>query len=82
MKLCRYGPRGSEKPGVVDAQGRLRDLSAHIGDLTPDTVRLSQLARLKALDISALPLVADTPRYAVDRHPGRRGMRARPAWRR
>ncbi len=65
MKFCRYGPRGSEKPGVLDAQGRIRDLSSLIGDLTPDTVRLSQLARLKALDIAALPVVGGEPRYGV-----------------
>ena len=65
MKLCRYGPKGQEKPGVVDAQGQLRDLSGVIGDITADAVRLSQLAKLKAADIAALPIVQGAPRYGV-----------------
>ena len=65
MKLCRYGPKGQEKPGVVDADGRIRDLSSLVGDITADTVRLSQLAKLKAADIAALPVVEGQPRYGV-----------------
>ncbi|MEC9400910.1 MAG: ureidoglycolate lyase, partial [Pseudomonadota bacterium] len=37
MKFLRFGPLGQEKPGCVDAEGRIRDLSAHISDLTPET---------------------------------------------
>jgi len=65
MKFCRFGPKGQEKPGVVDAQGQIRDLSGLVSDLTPDTVRLSQLARLKAADINALPVVSGEQRYGV-----------------
>jgi len=65
MKLCRYGPKGQEKPGVVDAQGQIRDLSGVVSDLTPDTVRLSQLAKLTATDIDALRVVPGEPRYGV-----------------
>ena len=65
MKLCRYGPKGQEKPGVVDAQGQIRDLSGVVSDLTPDTVRLSQLAKLTATDISRLPVVSGEQRYGV-----------------
>ena len=65
MKLCRYGPKGQEKPGVVDAQGQIRDLSGIVSDLTPDTVRLSQLAKLTATDISRLPVVSGEQRYGV-----------------
>ncbi|ESQ84881.1 ureidoglycolate lyase [Asticcacaulis sp. AC466] len=65
MKFCRYGPKGQEKPGVVDADGKIRDLSGVVSDLTPDTVRLSQLAKLTALDIATLPVVDGTPRYGV-----------------
>ena len=65
MKLCRYGPKGQEKPGVVDADGRIRDLSSVVADITADTVRLSQLAKLKAADIAALPVVEGQPRYGV-----------------
>jgi 2-keto-4-pentenoate hydratase/2-oxohepta-3-ene-1,7-dioic acid hydratase in catechol pathway len=65
MKFCRYGPKGQEKPGVVDANGRIRDLSGVVADLTPDTVRLSQLARLTATDIDSLPVVQGEQRYGV-----------------
>jgi len=65
MKLCRYGPRSQEKPGVVDADGRIRDLSSIVGDITANAVRLSQLAKLKAADINALPVVEGKPRYGV-----------------
>lgn len=60
MKLCRYGPKGSEKPGLVDATGRLRDLSGVIADLTVDAI-----ATVAALDPDTLPLVEGTPRYGV-----------------
>ncbi len=65
MKFCRFGPKGQEKPGVVDSDGRIRDLSGVVSDLTPDTVRLSQLAKLTATDINALPVVEGQPRYGV-----------------
>jgi len=60
MKLCRYGPRGQEKPGIVDADNRIRDLSAIVDDITPTT-----LARALAADPAALPVVEGTPRYGV-----------------
>ncbi len=65
MKLCRFGPKGAEKPGLVDADGRIRDLSGVVPDFTPDTVRLSQLAKLKDIDPATLPVVDDSPRYGV-----------------
>ena len=65
MKLCRYGPKGQEKPGVVDADGRIRDLSSLVTDITANEVRLSQLAKLKAADLNALPIVEGQPRYGV-----------------
>lgn len=65
MKLCRYGRRGEEKPGLIDADGGLRDLSAHIRDLTPAEVTPQALAKLRAIDPASLPLVAGTPRYGV-----------------
>jgi 2-keto-4-pentenoate hydratase/2-oxohepta-3-ene-1,7-dioic acid hydratase in catechol pathway len=60
MKLCRYGPRGSEKPGIVDADGRIRDLSGLVDDITPAT-----LSKALATDVSALPVVEGSPRYGV-----------------
>ncbi|PVE57834.1 2-hydroxyhepta-2,4-diene-1,7-dioate isomerase [Arthrobacter sp. TPD3018] len=65
MKLCRYGARGAEKPGLIDADGRIRDLSGVIADLTPAEVTPEALARLAALDPASLPLVEGEPRYGV-----------------
>ena len=65
MKLCRFGAVGAEKPGLVDADGRIRDLSAHIADLTPATVTPDAIARIAAIDPATLPLVKGTPRYGV-----------------
>jgi 2-keto-4-pentenoate hydratase/2-oxohepta-3-ene-1,7-dioic acid hydratase in catechol pathway len=65
MKLCRFGAAGAEKPGLIDADGRIRDLSAIIADIMPETVTPEALARLKAIDPSSLPLVEGDPRYGV-----------------
>lgn len=61
MKLLRYGPAGQEKPGCLDAEGRVRDLSEHVDDLAGAALLPESIARLKALDIAALPIVAGTP---------------------
>lgn len=60
MKLCRYGPRGAEKPGLIDAQGRLRDLSSLVPDITADAV-----AGLAGVDPDSLPLVEGEQRFGV-----------------
>lgn len=61
MKLMRHGPQGQEKPGLVDAQGALRDLSAHVPDISSATLHPDTLARLAAIDSATLPLLpADT----------------------
>jgi 2-keto-4-pentenoate hydratase/2-oxohepta-3-ene-1,7-dioic acid hydratase in catechol pathway len=62
MKLIRYGAAGQERPGMVDAQGRIRDLSAHIPDVTGDTISPQSVARLAAIDPATLPLVEGSPR--------------------
>ncbi|MEC5289991.1 fumarylacetoacetate hydrolase family protein [Aurantimonas sp. C2-6-R+9] len=62
MKLVRYGPSGKEKPGLIDANGTLRDLGAHVGDIAGDVLSDAGLAKLKALDPSSLPAVDGTPR--------------------
>ena len=62
MKLLRYGPVGHEKPGLLDAEGKIRDLSAHIDDIAGDTLTPDGLARLAALDAAALPLAEGDPR--------------------
>ncbi len=61
MKLLRFGAPGAEKPGVLDAEGRVRDLSAHVSDIAGDTLLPERMAELRALDISTLPVVAGTP---------------------
>jgi 5-carboxymethyl-2-hydroxymuconate isomerase len=55
MKLLRFGPPGQERPGLLDADGVIRDLSAVIGDLDPSTLTLDGLAALRALDPASLP---------------------------
>ena len=65
MKLLRYGPRGQEKPGTLDAEGRIRDLSGVVADITPDQLYGAALEALKAIDPTTLPLVQGEPRYGV-----------------
>ena len=55
MKLLRYGPAGGERPGLLDADGQLRDLSAHVADLGPRELAPAVLARLRAIDAASLP---------------------------
>jgi 2-keto-4-pentenoate hydratase/2-oxohepta-3-ene-1,7-dioic acid hydratase in catechol pathway len=55
MKLCRFGPAGAEKPGLVDAQGKIRDLSAHIQDIDGTTLSDAALAKLRSIDPATLP---------------------------
>lgn len=62
MKLLRYGPLGAEKPGMLDAQGTIRDLSGVIPDVAGDVLSPAGLARLTALDPASLPAVAGNPR--------------------
>lgn len=62
MKLLRYGPPGQEKPGLLDRDGNLRDLSAHVADISGDVLLPAGLARLKALDATSLPRVDGNPR--------------------
>ena len=65
MKLCRYGPRGQEKPGLVDGDGRIRDLSSVLPDLDPAATTPARLARLRAIDPASLPVVEGDVRYGV-----------------
>lgn len=56
MKLVRFGAAGAERPGIVDSQGAVRDLSAHITDITGDTLDDATLDKLRKLDLKALPM--------------------------
>ncbi len=62
MKLLRYGPKGAEKPGMLDAQGRIRDLSGVVRDIDGSTLSEASLARLRGLNPDSLPLVEGNPR--------------------
>lgn len=62
MKLVRFGELGHEKPGLIDTDGHIRDLSGHIADIGGDTLSRESLEKLRALDVSALPLVEGNPR--------------------
>ncbi|PHP66016.1 2-hydroxyhepta-2,4-diene-1,7-dioate isomerase [Zhengella mangrovi] len=63
MKLVRYGNPGEEKPGLIDADGALRDLSAHVDDIAGAALSDESLARLAALDAASLPKVEGNPRF-------------------
>ncbi|MBC7391859.1 MAG: fumarylacetoacetate hydrolase family protein [Variovorax sp.] len=64
MKLVRYGNPGKEKPGLIDAQGQLRDLSAVIKDIGADQLGDAAIAKLQKLKTDKLPLVRGKPRFA------------------
>ncbi|MDB5889625.1 MAG: 2-hydroxyhepta-2,4-diene,7-dioate isomerase [Polaromonas sp.] len=63
MKLVRYGNPGKEKPGLIDADGKLRDLSGVIPDIGPDQLSDAALAKLRKIKTEKLPLVRGKPRY-------------------
>ena len=65
MKLLRYGPVGQEKPGLLDAEGRIRDLSGHLADLGPASLGREALARLAGIDAASLPVVDGSPRLGT-----------------
>jgi 2,4-diketo-3-deoxy-L-fuconate hydrolase len=65
MKLVRYGRPGKEKPGLIDCENKLRDLSGEIPDITADVLSDKNLAKLAKLDWAKLPLVRGKPRFGV-----------------
>ena len=62
MKLLRYGKPGQEKPGLLDADGRIRDLSGHVSDIAGEGISPKSLRKLAKLSMSDLPLVKGNPR--------------------
>lgn len=62
MKLLRYGPKGQERPGILDRDGKIRDLNAHAPDIAGDILLPDSLKKLAALDVNTLPLVPGNPR--------------------
>jgi 2-keto-4-pentenoate hydratase/2-oxohepta-3-ene-1,7-dioic acid hydratase in catechol pathway len=65
MKFLRYGETGQEKPGLLDADGNIRDLSAHVSDLSGAVLNPEALAKLGSLDVNALPKVEGNPRLGA-----------------
>ncbi len=63
MKLVRYGNPGKEKPGLIDAEGKLRDLSGVVADIGPDQLGAAGMAKLRKVNPAKLPLVRGKPRY-------------------
>jgi 2-keto-4-pentenoate hydratase/2-oxohepta-3-ene-1,7-dioic acid hydratase in catechol pathway len=63
MKLVRVGSRGSERPGIIDGDGRIRDLSGSVADIGGNTLLPDGLERLKQIDLEQLPLLTGTPRF-------------------
>jgi 2-keto-4-pentenoate hydratase/2-oxohepta-3-ene-1,7-dioic acid hydratase in catechol pathway len=62
MKLLRYGEMGKEKPGILDNNGKIRDLSSHISDINGDTISKESLNQIASIDISSLPLIPEDTR--------------------
>jgi len=65
VTLVRFGPAGDEQPGIIDDQGRIRDLSAHVSEITPDTLSQASLDAIAEIPLSELPLVEGEPRLGV-----------------
>ncbi|MBR0719850.1 fumarylacetoacetate hydrolase family protein [Bradyrhizobium liaoningense] len=65
MKLVRYGEKGAEKPGLIDKSGQLRDLSAHLKDLTGEAYSPESLKKLASIDPASLPAVSGKPRFGA-----------------
>ncbi|MBC54767.1 MAG: 2-hydroxyhepta-2,4-diene-1,7-dioate isomerase [Gammaproteobacteria bacterium] len=65
MTLVRFGPAGAEKPGLIDAQGQIRDLSDHLSDLTPEQLSDANLTRIAAIAHDSLPVVSADTRLAA-----------------
>jgi len=65
MKLARFGAAGSEKPGILDGDGVVRDLSAHINDLDGAAITHEGLAKIRAIDVSTLPKAPDGVRIGA-----------------
>jgi hypothetical protein len=65
MKLLRYGKTGSEKPGLIDGEGNIRDLSGYVTEIAGAALAPAQLEKLAKLDPASLPLVKGKPRLEL-----------------
>ncbi len=62
MKLLRYGSKGAEKPGILDMNDKIRDLSSHVEDIDPSSISPAQIEKLASIDIDSLPLITEPVR--------------------
>jgi len=62
MKLLRVGDKGKEKPAILDKNGKIRDLSSQIKDLSPDNLNFDTISKLKNIDLEKLPELSKTDR--------------------
>ena len=65
VTLVRFGPKGEEKPGIIDSESQLRDLSSHVSEITPETLTTASLDAIAALSLEDLPIVTGEPRLGV-----------------
>jgi hypothetical protein len=65
MKLIRYGPIGQEKPGIVDSNRNMRDLSGEIADVSGEDLLQPTLDRLRKVELNSLPLITGRPRIGA-----------------
>ena len=65
MKLLRYGEIGKEKPGILDQEGKIRDLSNHISDINGDNISKDNLNKISSIDVSSLPVIPDNTRLGA-----------------
>ena len=65
VTLVRFGPEGEEKPGIIDSEGQLRDLSGYVSEITPETLSSASLDAIAQLSLDDLPAVAGEPRLGV-----------------
>ena len=65
MKLLRHGEFGNEKPGIIDHEGKIRDLSSHIPDINGDIINSESLKKISAIDLSNLPIISESTRLGA-----------------
>ena len=65
MKLLRHGKFGNEKPGIIDHEGKIRDLSSHIPDINGDSINSESLKKIGAINLSTLPIVSNDTRLGA-----------------
>ncbi len=65
MKLLRHGVFGNEKPGILDQNGSIRDLSEHLSDINGETISENSLKKISSIDLSSLPIVSDDTRIGA-----------------